>query len=88
MPVRFPLLALALVLAACGPADRGRPDSARESASATSTGVRGPDYLVLRIPRAGGEARVFAYPRLDTIVWSGGHVDVTRRQTYEAIPFD
>jgi len=23
-----------------------------------------------------------------TIVWSGGHAAVTRRQTYEAIPFD
>ena len=79
MPVRFPLLALALVLAACGPADRGRPDSARESASATSTGVRGPDYLVLRIPRAGGEARVFAYPRLDTIVWSGAKAPAPAR---------
>jgi hypothetical protein len=25
---------------------------------------------VLRIPRAGGEARVYAYPRLDTVMWS------------------
>src|SRR5688572_843476 len=33
--------------------------------------MRGPDDLVLRIPRAGGEARVFAYPRLDTVVWNG-----------------
>ena len=33
--------------------------------------MRGPDNLVLRIPRTGGEARVFAYPRLDTVVWNG-----------------
>ncbi|MEP7001890.1 MAG: SPOR domain-containing protein [bacterium] len=31
---------------------------------------RGPDHLVLRVPRAGGEARVYAYPRLDTVLWS------------------
>src|SRR5215207_8596913 len=36
-----------------------------------SNAMRGPDILILRIPRAGGEARVFAYPRLDTVVWSG-----------------
>src|SRR5215217_6866769 len=36
-----------------------------------SNAMRGPDNLVLRIPRSGGEARVFAYPRLDTVVWSG-----------------
>jgi cell division septation protein DedD len=77
--VRSPLLALALALAACGPADRGKHDSARESASATPSGARGPDYLVLRIPRAGGEARVFAYPRLDTIVWSGAKAPAPAR---------
>jgi cell division septation protein DedD len=33
--------------------------------------MRGPDNLVLRIPRTGGAARVFAYPRLDTVVWNG-----------------
>ena len=70
--MRTPLLALALALAACGPADRGSADSARESTSvASSSTVRGPDNLVLRIPRTGGEVRVFAYPRLDTIVWNG-----------------
>src|SRR5206468_144148 len=36
-----------------------------------SASPRGPDELVLRIPRGGGEARVFAYPRLDTVVWNG-----------------
>jgi cell division septation protein DedD len=79
LPVRSPLLALALVLAACGPADRGSPDSARESTSVASSTVRGPDYLVLRIPRAGGEARVFAYPRLDTIVWNGAEAPAPAR---------
>lgn len=71
MPVRTPLFALALMLAACGPADRGTP-AARDSATTTATAGRGPDRLVLRVPRAGGEARVYAYPRLDTVLWSGG----------------
>ncbi|HEV7991868.1 MAG TPA: SPOR domain-containing protein [Gemmatimonadaceae bacterium] len=70
--MRIPLLALALVLAGCGPADRGNTPAARESASATATATRGPDQLVLRVPRAGGEARVYAYPRLDTVLWTGG----------------
>lgn len=71
MPVRKPLLALALVLAACGSADRGNTPVARGTTATTSAVNRGPDNLVLRIPRAGGEVRVFAYPRLDTIVWTG-----------------
>ena len=70
MPVRTPLLALALALAACGPADRGNAAAARDTMP-VSNAMRGPDNLVLRIPRAGGEARVFAYPQLDTVVWSG-----------------
>jgi len=61
---------LALALAACGPADRGNAAAARDTMP-VSNAMRGPDNLVLRIPRAGGEARVFAYPALDTVVWSG-----------------
>jgi hypothetical protein len=68
--VRITCLALALALMACG-SDRGRTAVARDTARATSTTPRGPDELVLRIPRGGGEARVFAYPRLDTVVWNG-----------------
>jgi cell division septation protein DedD len=68
--VRIPLLALALALAACGPADRGNVAAARDTMP-VSNAMRGPDNLVLRIPRAGGAARVFAYPRLDTVVWRG-----------------
>ncbi|MFL5617905.1 MAG: SPOR domain-containing protein [Gemmatimonadaceae bacterium] len=77
--MRSPLLALALALAACGPADRGSHDSTRESTSAANNGMRGPDYLVLRIPRTGGEVRVFAYPRLDTIVWNGAEAPAPAR---------
>ena len=69
MSVRPTLLALVLVLAACGQADRQNDSTTRTAPSATAD--RGPDNLVLRIPRAGGTARVFAYPRLDTVVWNG-----------------
>jgi hypothetical protein len=61
-----PLIALALVLAACGQADRG--PAKHESPSASSS--HGPDLLVMRLPRGGGPLRVFAYPRLDSVVWS------------------
>lgn len=66
--VRSTLLALVLVLAACGSADR-RDDSTTRTAPSAAV-PRGPDNLVLRMPRGGGTARVFAYPRLDTVVWS------------------
>jgi len=66
--VRSTLLALVLVLAACGQADR-QNDTTRTARSATI--VRGPDDLVLRIARTGGTARVYAYPQLDSVVWSG-----------------
>jgi hypothetical protein len=77
--VRTPLLALALVLAACGPADRGNADASRDSTPTADGAMRGPDDLVLRIPRAGGEARVFAYPRLDTVVWHGADAPAPAR---------
>lgn len=61
-----PLIAIALVLAAaCGRGDRR---GAHDAPSATRTNT--PDALVLRVPRAGGTARVLSYPRLDSVVWS------------------
>lgn len=63
------LLALTLVLAAaCGPADRPQQSAAHDAPSASQ--FRGPDALVLRVPRAGGRARVVAYPAMDSVVWS------------------
>jgi len=70
LPVRIPFLALALALTACG-SEREPRDAARDTVRTASATPRGPDELVLRIPRNGGEARVFAYPRLDTVVWNG-----------------
>lgn len=63
-----PLLALALVLAACGPADRSDSSAAHDAPSASPP--RGSDPLVLRIARAGGRARVYAYANPDSVLWS------------------
>ena len=61
------LPALVLVLAACDASDRPEP------ASAGGPSVVAPqsrDQLLLRVPRRGGSARVYAYPRLDSVVWT------------------
>jgi len=67
--VRPTLLALVLAIAACGGSDRQQATATRTTPS-TAT-IKGPDNLVLRIVRTGGTARVFAYPALDSVVWSG-----------------
>lgn len=46
--------------------------------------MRGPDPIVLRIPRAGGIARGYVYPVLDSIVWRGPSVGAIDR----ALAFD
>jgi cell division septation protein DedD len=63
------LLALALVLVACGRSDRP-DDPATHEASPSLTRASGPDPVVLRIPRGGGNARAYLYPRLDSAVWT------------------
>ncbi len=68
MTVRTTLLALTLALAACGRGDRRNMPATQATASATAP--RGPDHLVLRVSRTGGEARVYAYPKLDTLVFT------------------
>jgi len=73
--VRSISAALALVLAfaalsaslACAPSDRG-DSSARDDAAARRASA-GPDPVVLRVPRAGGPAVAYVYPRLDSVVW-------------------
>ena len=62
------LLASALVLlAACGSSDAGDDSSAHGAPSASA--ASGPDPIVLRVPRAGGSARAYVYPALDSVVW-------------------
>jgi hypothetical protein len=60
------LIALTLAAAACkGGGDRQASDTARPA-----TTSRGPDALALRIPRAGGTARIYPFANLDSSVWS------------------
>lgn len=63
------LLASALMLAACGRPDRA-DDPAAEAAEALLPRNTGPDAIVVRIPRAGGVARAYLYPRLDSAIWT------------------
>jgi hypothetical protein len=51
----------------CGGNDRTSSAGTQTQASAYA----GPQALLLRIPRIGGAPRVFAYPRTDSVVWSG-----------------
>ena len=62
------LLALAFVLAACSGSERGDDPSASDSPTALSGG--GADRLLLRFARAGGPVRAFAYPKVDSLVWT------------------
>ncbi len=61
------LIPLLLALVACGDGDR-RP-SASDAPSSSTAASLGPDAILLRVPRAGGVARAYAYPRLDSAVW-------------------
>jgi hypothetical protein len=62
------LLALAFVLAACSGSERGDDPSASDSPTVMSAG--GTDRLLLRFARAGGPVRAFAYPKVDSLVWT------------------
>ena len=72
------LVAIAVLLTACG--DRDPRPTADRSAGA----MRGPDPIVLRVPRAGGVARGYVYPALDSVVWRGPSVGKIDR----ALAFD
>jgi len=61
------LIALAVVLAACKGSDRKDIPASR---TVSTNPARGPDALLLRVPRNGGVARVTAYPQLDSTVWT------------------
>jgi cell division septation protein DedD len=58
------LIALTLAVAACR-GDRQAPESAH-----SSTTSRGPDAIALRLPRTGGTARAYLFPKLDSAVWA------------------
>lgn len=75
----------AAVLLAGGPAACGRDtgEAAETAARAAARGetaaaARGPDPVLIRIPRTGGTARAYVYPRLDSAIWSGRATSVDR----------
>jgi len=61
------LIVLALAVAACSGGDKSAVPATRNTATAPA---RGPDALLLRVPKNGGVARVIAYPNLDSTVWT------------------
>lgn len=61
--MRYTLPTIALLFAACG----GGDDRSATTAAALPLG---PDAVVLRMPMAGGAAKAYRYPALDTLVWT------------------
>jgi SPOR domain len=68
------LLLLALLCTACNN-DRAAPDATPPQTAE----VRGADVLLFRAPRKGGLARVYAYPKLDSAVWTDSAVPAIDR---------
>lgn len=62
------LPALALVIAACDAS--GRSDASGTAGAAAVAPPQTRDQLLLRAPRRGGSARVYAYPRVDSLIWT------------------
>jgi hypothetical protein len=62
------VIALALAIAACSGGDKPAIQTSRSSAPSAAS--RGPDALLLRVPKKGGVARVTAYPDIDSTMWS------------------
>ena len=60
------LIALTLAVAAC------RGDRQASEAAHSPTTSRGPDAIALRMPRTGGTARAYVFPKLDSVVWATG----------------
>lgn len=74
---RFLSLFLALLpVAACHRDSGGGADSG--AAAARAEGQRGPDPVLVRLPRDGGTARAYLFPKLDSVIWSGHTTSVER----------
>lgn len=46
--------------------------------AARAEGSRGPDPVLIRLPRNGGTARAYLYPKLDSTIWTGRGTSVDR----------
>ena len=70
----IPLLLLSAL--ACGRDQRATSDSVANAAGSEAS--RGPDPILIRIPRAGGTVHAYLYPRLDSAVWTGHSTSVSK----------
>lgn len=61
---------------ACGRDRRASTDTAGNAARAEAS--RGPDPILIRLPRSGGTVKAYLYPRLDSVVWTGHTTSVDR----------
>lgn len=61
---------------ACGRDQRASTDTAGNAARGEAS--RGPDPILIRLPRTGGSVRAYVYPRLDSVVWTGRTTSVDR----------
>ena len=67
---------LLLPALACGRDQRANTGTIGTAARAEAS--RGPDPILVRLPRAGGTVRAYLYPRLDSVVWTGHTTSVDR----------
>lgn len=65
--------ALGLALSACGGSERPGTPAATAAATPAATPASGPDQIVLRFPRTSGHVRAYAFPRLDSAIWTSGN---------------
>ncbi len=73
---RLSISLLILSALACGRDQRAGSDSAANAARAEAS--RGPDPILIRLPRSGGAVRAYLYPKLDSVVWTGHTTSVDR----------
>jgi cell division septation protein DedD len=73
---RLSISLLLLAALACGREHKASTDTVGNAARAEA--ARGPDPILIRLPRKGGTVRAYLYPRLDSAVWTGHTTSVDR----------
>lgn len=68
------------MVAACGGNDSKDTQNSLNDSIRSS---RGPDPIVIRIPREGGSARAYLYPKLDSQIWYGTGTSVTDVMSFD-----
>lgn len=71
-----PLVLLLVAATACHSDQHGASGS--RDARLAGNGARGPDPILIRIPRVGGTVQAFLYPRLDSVIWVGSSTPIER----------